>query len=429
MIGTEFPSAVEIAQAVRSGAVAPQAFVERSLDDIARTDATLAAWVRTDPGAVAAAAAVDRTKPLAGVPFGVKDVIDVRGMPTLHGVDFFPGEPAIADAWCVAAVRNAGAIPIGKTHTTAFAFSSHPAPTYSAWNLERTPGGSSAGSGAAVGAGTVPFAFGTQTGGSTLRPASYNGVVGFKPTFGRIPTAGVGALSPSADHVGIIARGVTDMELLLGILDPSFEAQATGATLTIHCDVDYYRALTREDARAVLRRVADGLTTAGAAVEFGPLPDALDEVDAVWSSIIPFEAYATLGPIIAGTPGRPLLHERVQSGARITRDEYRAAFRKRETIRAVVDGTLERVDAFMVLTAGPTPTRETTGNQQTHMVRSWTILGNPTISVPGGLDDDGLPVGIQLIARRGNDAGLLRLARLVERVAAFGARPQALRQR
>ncbi len=421
-----FLGAAEIAAAVRSGAVAPEAFVARALDDVARTDASLRAWVCTDAGAVDAARAVDRAKPLAGVPFGVKDVIDVRGMPTRHGVEFSSSEPAFADAWCVAAVRNAGAVPIGKTETTAFAYSSHPAPTYSAWNLERTPGGSSAGSGAAVGAGIVPFAFGTQTGGSTLRPASYNGVAGFKPTFGRVPTAGIGALAPSADHAGIIARTVADLELLLTVLDPSFEPARGERPMRVLCDAGYHRELTREDGREVLRRIAAQLAGAAVSVEAGALPGALAEVDAVWSAIVPFEAYATLGPIVAGTPGRPLLHERVQSGARIAREAYVAAFRKREQIRAAVDGTLETFDAFMVLTAGPTPTRETTGNQQTQMVRSWTILGNPSISVPGGLDADGLPVGIQLIARRGNDAALLQLARRVESVAQFRARPQAL---
>ncbi|MGH7716925.1 MAG: amidase family protein [Vulcanimicrobiaceae bacterium] len=141
------------------------------------------------------------------ITFGVKDVIDVAGFPTAHGVDYATTHPHV-DAWCVALLRAAGMVPIGKTHTTPFALRD-PAITRNPRNPTRSPGGSSAGSAAAVAAGDVPFALGTQTGGSVLRPAAYCGVVAFKPTWGRIPTLGVAPSAPSLDTIGIIADSVT----------------------------------------------------------------------------------------------------------------------------------------------------------------------------------------------------------------------------
>jgi aspartyl-tRNA(Asn)/glutamyl-tRNA(Gln) amidotransferase subunit A len=413
----------EMVQRVRAADTEPNIFVDEALASIAATDAALRAWVETDPGASHAARVVDRTLPLAGVPFGVKDVIEMRGLPTRCGVDFLSDAPAQYDAWCVGALRNAGAIPIGKTETTSFAFSSHPAPTYNPWNRARTPGGSSAGSAAAVAAGHVPFALGTQTAGSTLRPASYNGVVGFKPTFGRIPTTGMWPLGPSCDHIGVIAKTVADAEAVFAVLDPAFDPLPATAGPRILCDVDFYRELTEESGRGVLASLAAALGAAGIDVRAGALPRELNAAQAVWQSIVPFEANAMLGSLIAGTPGRPLLHERIAQGAATSPAAYKAAFRERARLCALVDGLFDEVDAFLSLTAGPVPTRETTGNQSTQMVHTWTLLGNPSISVPAGFAPDGMPVGVQLVARHRNDALLFALARRVEAV--VGPLPRA----
>src|SRR5690606_6578975 len=144
---------------------------------------------------------------LAGLQFGVKDVMDVRGMPTRHGAALENVPPARFDAACVAMLRAAGAIPIGQTVTAEFAVTA-PGPTRNPWSLEHTPGGSSSGSAAAVAAGMVPFALGTQTGGSIIRPAAFNGVVGFKPSFGRVPRTGMQVLCDSLDTIGWFTRDV-----------------------------------------------------------------------------------------------------------------------------------------------------------------------------------------------------------------------------
>jgi Asp-tRNA(Asn)/Glu-tRNA(Gln) amidotransferase A subunit family amidase len=413
----------EMAKRVRAGDTDADIFVREALATIAATDDRLRAWVEVDPGAADAARVVDRTLPLAGVPFGVKDVIEMRGLPTRCGVDFLSDAPAQYDAWCVGALRKAGAIPIGKTETTSFAFSSHPAPTYNPWNAARTPGGSSAGSAAAVAAGHVPFALGTQTAGSTLRPASYNGVVGFKPTFGRVPTTGMWPLGPTCDHIGVIARTVADVEAVFAVLDPAFDPLPQTAGARILCDVDFYRELTDESGRALLTSLAASLRAAGIDVRAGAPPRELTAAQAAWQSIVPFEANAMLGSLIAGTPGRPLLHERIAQGTATSPGAYKAAFRERARLRAFADGLFGEADALLTLTAGPVPTRETTGNQSTQIVRTWTLLGNPSISVPAGFTSDGMPAGVQVVARHGNDASLLALARRIEAVVGPLPRP------
>src|SRR5213593_280894 len=208
------------AAAVRSGEVTAAALVEACLDRIRAVDPAIKAWIHLDEtGAPAAARAADAAvRPgatlgvLHGVPIGVKDIIDVAGMPTTAGARAFAHTRPTRDATCVARLRAAGAIVLGKTHTTQFAYRD-PAPTRNPWNLACTPGGSSSGSAAAVAARTVPLALGTQTIGSNVRPASYCGLVGLKPTLGRISTRGVMALSYTQDHVGLMTRSVEDMAL------------------------------------------------------------------------------------------------------------------------------------------------------------------------------------------------------------------------
>src|SRR5213593_4541215 len=208
------------AAAVRSGEVTAAALVEACLDRIRAVDPAIKAWVHLDEtGARAAARAADAAgRPgatlgvLHGVPIGVKDIIDVAGMPTTAGARAFAHTRPTRDATCVARLRAAGAIVLGKTHTTQFAYRD-PAPTANPWNPAHTPGGSSSGSAAAVAARTVPVALGTQTIGSNVRPASYCGLVGLKPTLGRISTRGVMALSYTQDHVGLMTRSVEDMAL------------------------------------------------------------------------------------------------------------------------------------------------------------------------------------------------------------------------
>ena len=208
-------TAAEIARQVRAGALSPVEVVEACLKRIEEVDPSVLAWVHVDrAGALETARKLEAESragqfrgPLHGVPVGIKDIIGVAGMITTNGSGEFAHERPGADATCVAKLKAAGAVILGKTATTQFA-SGDPAPTRNPWNLEHTPGGSSSGSAAGVASGMMPLALGTQTGGSVLRPAAYCGIVGLKPTHGRISTAGVTPLAWSLDHVGVFARNV-----------------------------------------------------------------------------------------------------------------------------------------------------------------------------------------------------------------------------
>src|SRR5882672_4878529 len=226
----------EGAEAIRAGAASPVELVQACLDRIRALDGELQGWAHVDAdGALAVArereaeARAGRLRgPLHGIAVGVKDIFDVAGMPTTGGARSFAHTRPAMDAAAVARLRNAGAIVLGKTHTTEFAYRD-PAPTRNPWNHGHTPGGSSSGSGAAVAARMVPLALGTQTVGSTLRPAAYCGVVGLKATHGLVPADGVIPLAWSLDHVGVICRSVADAALALGVMaGRAVEALQTG---------------------------------------------------------------------------------------------------------------------------------------------------------------------------------------------------------
>ena len=289
-------SAADIAAFVCSGALDPREVVVDCLNDIETLEPLISAWVCVDrKGALRQATAVaERVRlgerpPLAGVPFGVKDVIDVAGLPTVAGFAPYADRPATSDAYIVARLRELGAIPLGKTHTTQFALAD-PAPTCNPFDLDYSPGGSSSGSGAAVGAHTIPFALGTQTGGSVLRPAAYCGAVGFKPTFNWISCAGVIPLSWSLDHLGLIARDVADMRLVFDALTapgpmPKPARPRIGLLRQFVDDAD------PEIATAVNRQVK-WLSAAGAEIEEIALPVEVELLQAVHRVIMETEVAA-----------------------------------------------------------------------------------------------------------------------------------------
>jgi Asp-tRNA(Asn)/Glu-tRNA(Gln) amidotransferase A subunit family amidase len=214
-------TATEAAERIRTGALTSEALVRACLDRIAERDGALHAWAHVDPDrALAEARARDAEEPrgpLHGVPVGVKDLIDTADLPTAYGSPIYAGYRPAVDAACVERLRAAGAVVLGKTVTTEFALF-HPGPTCNPHDPGRTPGGSSSGSAAAVADGHVPLALGTQTAGSIIRPAGFCGVWGFKPTFERLPTAGIKPIAPSLDTLGPFARGPDDLALCAGVL-------------------------------------------------------------------------------------------------------------------------------------------------------------------------------------------------------------------
>ena len=290
--------AVDAARHIRDRALSPVALVDALVARIKAVDPRLEAWVHLDEAgarATAATLAAEATAgtirgPLHGVPVGVKDIFHVAGMPTRAGSGAFAHSVPTADATSVARLRAAGAVVLGKTHTTEFAFRD-PAPTRNPWNREHTPGGSSSGSAAAVAARMVPLALGSQTVGSVLRPAAYCGVVGVKPTHGLIPTDGVIPLAWSLDHVGVFARGVADAALLLGVLAArAIEVQAVRAPRLALATELVDRA--EPEVAAQLRAAAAAFARAGAIVTDVKLPPSFAGIHEAGQRVLEAEAGA-----------------------------------------------------------------------------------------------------------------------------------------
>jgi aspartyl-tRNA(Asn)/glutamyl-tRNA(Gln) amidotransferase subunit A len=416
------------ADAIRRGETTSSALLEACLARIASTDASVQAWVTVDAtGASAAALARDGDLragrpigPLHGVPLGIKDIIDVAGLATTAGAHAFAHTRPGRDATLVARLRAAGAVIVGKTYATQFAYKD-PAPTRNPWSADHTPGGSSSGSAAAVAARQVPGAIGTQTVGSILRPAAYCGVVGLKGEFGNVPLDGVVPLAWSFDHAGPITRSVADAALLEGVL--SGTAVKPGAT-------DPPRlAINRElldragpPLRAHLEALIEQLAEAGATIvevamppSFGGIVDAgrliLEAEAAAYHESMYAEHAADYGPGIA---------ELVTAGlARRATDLVRAE-RVRATFRDEMAPILGAGDALLSPVApGPSPRRDE-GTGDFTLCAPWSFIGVPSISIPTGVDDHGLPLAVQLVGGLGR---LLGAATWSERVVTFQARP------
>lgn len=420
----------EMREALVSGRVSPLDLVTQVLGRIEREDPVLRAWVHVDAeGALAAAKAANvRQGPLAGVPFGVKDVIDVRGMPTRYGNPGARGGAAASDAWCVAVMRAAGAIPIGKLATTPYAFRDPPAPTCNPWDLARTPGGSSAGSAASVGARHVPFSFGTQTGGSTLRPAAYNGVVGLITTLGKIPTVGMCPLAPTLDRVGIMARTAADAMTLLGAYDAAVPEAAAPARIRIGFARTFQDSVVDAPVGAVIDRALARLS--GVDIEDIVLPQAVLDGAPAWESLMSFEIARLLPPSLGEEAGSSSLAATLKRGAAISYASYADALATRRAAKTEFDQLFERCDVVAHAAASSPPDRSNTGHAQLPLSWPPTALGLPAVTIPAGLTPEGWPVGLQLVGQRGKDGELLAIAQVLERAIDFRAVPPGLsRQR
>ena len=434
-------TAAQAADLIRRREISSLELVEALLARIARLDPALRSFVTVDAdgarGAAKAADARPATGALHGVPFAAKDIYDAAGLPTTAGYAPLAGNVAKADSFSVARMKAAGAVLIGKTVTTQFA-SGDPSPTRNPWRADRTPGGSSSGSGAAVAARLVPIALGTQTGGSILRPAAYNGVVGLKPTYGRVSRQGIVPLSWTLDHAGPIARSVEDAALALEVLgghdsrDPRslpaepFRASAASVALPrprlgLLADfVDRAEASVRAHVLDVAARLRD----AGASVAELRLRSPLDLHLAVHRLTMQAEAAAVHAGWIARDRQHysPRIRGEAMVGQLLPGWIYLQAQRLRRRLAAEAEHLAADVDLFLLPTASNVaPAPDTTGDPS--FQSPWSLIGWPSISLPSGRSADGLPFSVQLVARRLDEVTLLRGARRVEEVLAFDGRP------
>jgi Asp-tRNA(Asn)/Glu-tRNA(Gln) amidotransferase A subunit family amidase len=424
---------------IARGALGGIDYAEAVLERIAATEAGIGAWAWHDPEHVRAQAkALDASRrtgrplgALHGVPVGVKDIIDTARIPTSHGIDLDAGRTPSRDAFVVARLKAAGAVIAGKTVTTPLAAMA-PAATRNPAAPGRTPGGSSAGSAAAVAAGHVPLAIGTQTAGSVIRPAAYCGVVGFKPSFGAIPRTGILAQSPSLDTVGVFARSVPDAALLAEALfghDPLDRASAPAphpqlvATATARPPVLPAFALVRppgwEDAAPEMRQGLEELAAAlGAQCFEAPLPEAFVEAAPARERINLAEMARCYHAYEAR--GRDALPEAVRAaidaGKAVPARDYIAARDWPDVLYAGLAAILARADA-VIAPAAPGPAPEGLASTGDPIFNGlWTLMGVPAVTLPL-MQADGVPMGVQLVGARGDDGRLLRTARwLMERI-------------
>jgi Asp-tRNA(Asn)/Glu-tRNA(Gln) amidotransferase A subunit family amidase len=383
---------------------------------------------------------------LSGIPVAIKDIIATSDMPTTNGSPVYKDHVPTADAWVVERLRHLGATIFGKTVSTEFAWR-HPGPTVNPWNSHHTPGGSSSGSAASVAAGIVPLALGTQTLGSVIRPAAFNGVVGLKPSFGAIPRIGVHPLSPSLDHVGFFARCVDDVAFALSLLAGSSDRDPHGRPLPafqVNVDsglepLDMPRlAIVRFEkwSRAEVEQqkafdlAIEKMRDAGAIVEELELSE-LDHSN--WkaiNTILASEAAMIFAELVARHPDRTSDHLKslVESGKAITATDYLAAKALQEKQRNVFPQEISGYDAILTLPAfGEAPLGlHYTGDAE--YCAPWTLLGVPAVTLPVGFGKNGLPLGLQIVAAYRNDLRLLRIAKWTEVVLNFDpGSPKGLR--
>jgi aspartyl-tRNA(Asn)/glutamyl-tRNA(Gln) amidotransferase subunit A len=422
----------DAAELIRRGACSAVALTEACLARVRALEPALEAWVHVDAdGAVAAARERDAEAqagrlrgPLHGVPVGIKDIFDVAGLPTTAGARAFAHTRPDRDSGAVARLRAAGAIILGKTHTTQFAYRD-PAPTRNPWNPAHTPGGSSSGSAAAVAARMVPLAIGSQTVGSILRPAAFCGVVGFKGTHGLVPVDGVVPLAWSLDHAGPFARSVEDAGIAVGVL-AGREIEPLGVDAPRLAVTPQLFERAEPELRAHLEAVVERLAAAGARISEVTLPPSFADIHAAGRMVLEVEAATYHQPLFArhADDYGPGMAELVRIGLTRTGTEYVAANRRRLAFREAMTPLLIAHDALLSPAApGPAPAGlGWTGDAS--LCAPWSSAGVPSITLPTGLAASGLPLALQLVQAPGASARLLGVATWCERAIGFDARPR-----
>jgi Asp-tRNA(Asn)/Glu-tRNA(Gln) amidotransferase A subunit family amidase len=444
-------SCAEAAAAIREGRITSAELVEDCLGRIAAVEPKVRAWAFLDPDhAREQADTADQYRkqgkasgPLHGVPIGIKDIFDTADMPTELGSPVWAGRTPRRDAAVVARLRAAGAVIMGKTVTTEYAYR-QPGKTTNPHDASRTPGGSSSGSAAAVAALMVPGAIGSQTGGSTIRPAAFCGVVGFKPTHGLIPRTGALLLSRSLDHVGVFARTVEDVALLGETLAGFDEedrdtrplarpplAAVAASEPPLPPRLAFVRTPVWERAepftREALAQLVAALRDVVAEVELG---ESFARAAVMHRTVMDVEAAHNLRRDYdkAGARLSPALRGLIERGRRHTAVDYLAALASMPALNAALDSLFDEFDAILTPAApGEAPKGlETTGDPV--FCTLWTYLGTPAVTLPLLQSDTGMPLGVQLVGRRDNDARLLRTARwLTAALAGAGRRGSSRR--
>jgi Asp-tRNA(Asn)/Glu-tRNA(Gln) amidotransferase A subunit family amidase len=413
-------SAGAAAAAIAARKITSQDLVRTCLDRIAAREDEVGAWAYLDRDrAMAEARARDGEAPrgpLHGVPVGIKDIIDTADMPTTYGSPIYKGYRPGADAACVAMIRRAGGIALGKTVTTEFAYFA-PGKTANPHNIRHTPGGSSSGSAAAVADCMVPAALGTQTAASIIRPATFCGVVGFKPTFGMYALSGIKPFAASFDTLGTITRTVDDTALMWDALHGAagrVPARTAPPRIGL-CRTPHWKDADKTSMDAVETAVRK-FAAAGAQVEEVALPGPFADLVELHKALMAFEsarAYATEHTARRADLS-PQLVQLIETGFRIGIDQYLADRRRMEAAKAEAAPILARYDALLAPAARGEAPEGLMATGDPVFSRPWTLLQVPCIALPVTRGPNGLPLGIQLIGAAATDPALLATAKWAE---------------
>jgi aspartyl-tRNA(Asn)/glutamyl-tRNA(Gln) amidotransferase subunit A len=436
----------EAGERIKSGKLTAEKLVESCLDRIHAREETIHAWVKVyEQDALEEARRCDREfqagnrrGALHGIPIGVKDIIDVRGQYTRCGTPIYPARIPAEEAPVIARLRKAGAIFLGKTETTPFA-NNDPTITRNPWNSEHTPGGSSSGSGAAVADRMCLAALGTQTGGSLLRPAAYNGIVGFKATYGEVSNEGVLPNSWSIDHVGVHTRSVADAALLWPCMredaprpfarmpEPplSSRSRIPGSPPRLGYIRDFFETETSSEVLENLTSLRERFRQAGAEIVEFPFPPSFAFVGPCWNIIKQAELYAFHRPLFEAHREQypPKLRVRLEKGMQITGHEYVEHLRHRILFQREMCERMADVDAAIMPIASTTAPRGLSSTGSSIFNQPWSVSGFPAMSIPTGLDANGLPFAMQIAAQPYREETLLDIAAWCEKILAFTARP------
>lgn len=403
-------TATEALARIRAGSLSAADYRAACLARIAAREPEIRAFAHHDAALVGEGA----EGALAGMPVGVKDVLDTADQPSEYGSPIWQGYRPRADAAAVAGAKAAGAVVMGKTVTTEFA-TRRPGPTANPHHLGHTPGGSSSGSAAGVAAGFFPFAFGTQTAGSIIRPAAFCGVVGYKPSFGLIARLGMKLMSESLDTIGVMARSVADCALLAGAVAGRDLAYGPVSAPRIGLCRSSGTPVASPETLAMLEQVAGRLSAAGALVREFVMPQAFLALETAQPLVMNFESARSMGWELAHhrdgiSDG---LRERLDWGASRGEAEIAEAYAQFHRLQTAFPAALGDLD-ILITPAAPGEAPEGlgwTGDPAFNL--AWTALHVPCVTVPAGTGPLGLPLGVQIVGRRGQDAAVLGWAEWV----------------
>jgi len=418
-------TALAAAKEIASGRLTSEKLTQALLERIDSRDDAVRAWAHLDPDQVLAEARMRDSErprsPLHGVPVGVKDILDTHDMPTTHGSPIYPNNHPSNDAACVALLRDAGMVVMGKTVTTEFALR-NPGPTRNPHDPTRTPGGSSSGSAAGVGDCQIPLGIGTQTSGSIIRPASFSGVVGYKPTHGRIMRNGMKVLAESLDTIGCMARSVADANAFASVMEasPIQSLSDVGPAPAFAFTRSPCWAEAEAGTRNAMKEAIARVQGAGGTVVEIELPPAFKDALEAQDVIMTYEAWRGLAyeRCFHADKMSVALKDAISSGGDHTRQRYDWARNVQATCKATFWQVFQRFGAVLTPAAPGEAPKNLAFTGSPNFNRLWTVLGVPCVSVPGLKGPAGMPVGVQCVGAAGRAHETLAHAAWLERVLA-----------